>query len=61
MHRARRPYPARRAPDQGRIERLFGDLELLEPGVVQVPRWRPETQPFDFDRIWMYGGAARKP
>jgi S-adenosyl methyltransferase len=21
---------------------LFGDLELVEPGVVQVPRWRPD-------------------
>lgn len=24
------------------VEALFGDLELLEPGVVRIPQWRPE-------------------
>jgi O-methyltransferase involved in polyketide biosynthesis len=36
-----------RTPEQ--IGRLFDGLELLEPGVVSCPRWRPE--PLDFDTL----------
>ncbi|NUT20429.1 MAG: hypothetical protein HOV77_14680 [Hamadaea sp.] len=28
---------------QAEIEALFGDLDLLEPGVVQTPLWRPDV------------------
>jgi hypothetical protein len=41
---------------------LFGDLELQEPGVVQVHKWRPtgdDAQLSDED-VYMYGGVAFK-
>ncbi|MDG9716841.1 SAM-dependent methyltransferase [Streptomyces sp. DH24] len=42
------------------IEAYFAGLELVEPGVVSVPLWRPEpgaaTKP-----IGQHGGVARKP
>ncbi len=43
------------------IERLFGDFEMLEPGLVQSPLWRPDgpVTPH-LDRIWMYAGVGRK-
>ncbi|MFP5021868.1 SAM-dependent methyltransferase [Pseudonocardia phyllosphaerae] len=33
---------AMRMRDTGEVEALFGDLTLLEPGVVRIPSWRPE-------------------
>jgi hypothetical protein len=42
------------------ILRLFNGRELIEPGLVQVPWWRPDA-PIDpnADRVWAYGGIAR--
>jgi len=41
------------------VERFFDGLELLEPGVVEIQRWRPDGRssllPGGF-----YGGVARK-
>jgi SAM-dependent methyltransferase len=44
------------------IERAMEGFDLLEPGVVQTPLWRPDgpVTP-DLDRIWMYGSVGRKP
>jgi SAM-dependent methyltransferase len=45
------------------ILRFFDGLELIEPGLVHVPRWRPDD-PRDAEhaeRIAAYGGAGRKP
>ena len=41
---------------------LFDGFELLEPGLVQVPVWRPATppDPDEVKRIGFYGGVARK-
>jgi hypothetical protein len=42
---------------------LFDGLELLEPGVVQVPLWRPDSpapEPAEVRRISVYGGIGRK-
>ncbi|MQY30575.1 SAM-dependent methyltransferase [Nocardia aurantia] len=36
---------------------LFGDLELLEPGLVPCSRWRPEPSPEGIDKI---GPAERE-
>ncbi len=45
-----------------RIEGFFGGLDLLEPGLVSVSRWRPEPSPFGPAReVSTYGGVARKP
>jgi trans-aconitate methyltransferase len=43
------------------VARFFTGLDLVEPGLVRIPEWRPDS---DFDRanpaeVW--GGVARKP
>jgi hypothetical protein len=44
------------------ISALFGGFELEEPGLVQVPLWRPSRRlPHNLDKIWIYGGVGRKP
>ncbi|WP_119730983.1 SAM-dependent methyltransferase [Thermomonospora amylolytica] len=45
------------------ITALFGDFELLEPGLVWAPLWRPErpVDPAEAIRTWFYAGVARKP
>jgi hypothetical protein len=45
-----------RSPE--RIAGLFAGLELVEPGVVSVTRWRPEA---DAAAIDQYGAVGRKP
>ena len=44
-----------------RFESFFNGLELVEPGVVQLPFWRPDD---DIDasvsKIWLYAGVGRK-
>ena len=54
-----------RMRSHGEIEGFFEGLELVEPGLVHVPLWRPETsedllvdQPV---RSVTYGGIGRKP
>jgi hypothetical protein len=52
------PYRLR-TPDE--IASYFDGLELVEPGVVPCPRWRPDAKvdtPLDVDA---FGGVARKP
>ncbi|MCW2930977.1 MAG: hypothetical protein JWM19_1939 [Actinomycetia bacterium] len=44
------------------VEALFDGWELVEPGVVQVPLWRPEgrkPRPRELGRAWVYGGVGR--
>ncbi|MGH3696036.1 MAG: SAM-dependent methyltransferase [Pseudonocardiaceae bacterium] len=44
------------------ITRFFDGLELVEPGVVSVPRWRPEASPFGIPaELDAFGGVGRKP
>jgi hypothetical protein len=53
------PYVLR-SPEQ--IAGFFEGLELIEPGVVPVTQWRPDTPPSDeAARIPQYGGVGRKP
>ena len=43
------------------VELFFGELELVEPGVVYVPRWRPDgAVPYQPDSVWVVGGIGRK-
>ncbi|MFB4315290.1 SAM-dependent methyltransferase [Actinomadura sp. 21ATH] len=46
-----------------RIARFFDGLDLLEPGVVSVSRWRPEPTPFGGEpaEVDAFCGVARKP
>ncbi|MFG2005353.1 SAM-dependent methyltransferase [Spirillospora sp. NPDC048911] len=51
---------ALRTPDQ--IGRFFDGLELLDPGVVSVSRWRPEATPWgEPDEVDAFGAVGRKP
>ncbi|MEU8816099.1 SAM-dependent methyltransferase [Actinoplanes sp. NPDC048796] len=43
------------------VERLFGDWELLEPGVVPVSSWRPDEQIDNPQAAYYWAGVARKP
>lgn len=44
------------------ILRFFAGLELVGPGLVQVPRWRPvNPEPADAEKVWILGGVGRKP
>lgn len=49
------------ARTRGEVEAFFDGAELLDPGVVCLPRWRPdlghETPPDD--HVNTYGGVAR--
>jgi O-methyltransferase involved in polyketide biosynthesis len=53
------PY-VQRTPEE--IASFFGGLELVEPGVVSCPRWRPEDPTGDLPaEVDAFGGVARKP
>ncbi|BCY13110.1 SAM-dependent methyltransferase [Actinoplanes sp. L3-i22] len=53
--------PARlRSRDE--VATFFDGLDLVEPGVVPILRWRPEAEsPFTDAQVALYGGVARKP
>jgi SAM-dependent methyltransferase len=53
------PYHLR-SPEQ--LAGFFEGLELVEPGIVPVPRWRPEVTPLDAAAtVDAYCGVGRKP
>jgi O-methyltransferase involved in polyketide biosynthesis len=53
------PY-ALRGP--GQIARFFDGLDLVPPGLVSTPRWRPEESAFGLPaEVDALGGVARKP
>ncbi|GLY67775.1 hypothetical protein Atai01_43940 [Amycolatopsis taiwanensis] len=44
------------------IKALFGDFELVDPGLVWLSQWRPTTPPrTDPTRTYSMAGVARKP
>jgi SAM-dependent methyltransferase len=44
------------------ILRFFAGLELVEPGLVQVPYWRPHDPELpDADKVWVLGAVGHKP
>ena len=53
-------YPAT-LRDRQQVTDLFAGLELVEPGVVQISRWRPEPELGEQDAAALWGGVARKP
>jgi hypothetical protein len=47
--------------NKSEVEAFFTGLELVEPGLVQVPFWRPDGPvPEGSSGIGFYGGVARK-
>jgi SAM-dependent methyltransferase len=44
------------------ILRLFTGFDLVDPGLVYVPSWRPDGDPQEQpERAWIYAGVGRKP
>ena len=44
------------------LARFFDGMDLVEPGVVSITRWRPEaTSSGEPEEIDQFGGVARKP
>ena len=46
------------------IERLFDGFELVDPGLVRIPLWRPDSPadvPDDPGKFWGLVGVGRKP
>jgi len=44
------------------IERLFDGFPLVDPGLVQVSRWRPDRDDAaGHDEVWAYGGVGQRP
>ena len=52
-----------RASKKSEVEELFRGLDLVDPGVTLVHRWRPDglTPRVSDDQVAMYGGLALKP
>ncbi|MBC6456690.1 SAM-dependent methyltransferase [Actinomadura sp. HBU206391] len=47
---------------QSEIAKFFDGLELVEPGVVSCPHWRPEPNPWGTPaEVMTFCGVARKP
>ena len=47
--------------DRAGVTRLFAGLELVEPGVVRAPEWRPNSDIEAASPAVLWGGVARKP
>jgi hypothetical protein len=47
--------------DQAQVSGFFDGLDLVEPGVVQISKWRPQTELESAAAAGLWGGVARKP
>jgi hypothetical protein len=47
--------------DRARVMRFFDGCELVEPGLVRVPQWRPDSELEAASPCGLWGGVARKP
>ena len=65
MHTITAEYAKRGTVFVGRgkedIRRMFNATELVDPGVVLISYWRPESgqQDYNADQVWGYSGVAR--
>ncbi|MGI5202542.1 SAM-dependent methyltransferase [Spirillospora sp. CA-108201] len=52
-----------KARTKAQVRSFFDGLELVDPGVAPVHRWRPDdrARAIDDSQVSMYGGLARKP
>jgi hypothetical protein len=46
---------------QSQVARFFDGLDLVDPGVVPIQQWRPDSEEEAEARAAMWGGVARKP
>ncbi|MGK5679708.1 SAM-dependent methyltransferase [Actinoplanes sp. URMC 104] len=49
------------ARTEAEVRRFFGDWEMLDPGLVTVPSWRPDEPVDDPRSVYYWAGVARKP
>ncbi|WP_007026826.1 SAM-dependent methyltransferase [Saccharomonospora iraqiensis] len=57
-------WPAVSLRSRDTLESFFDGLDLVEPGVVPVPLWRPDSEDEvdrNPERVRMYAGLGRKP
>ena len=47
--------------DRARVASFFDGLDLVEPGVVQISKWRPRDDAEESAPGALWGGVARKP
>jgi len=47
--------------DRARVTRLFDGLDLVDPGVVRAPEWRPSSDLAAASPAVLWAGVARKP
>ncbi len=47
--------------DHAQVTSFFDGLELVEPGVVQLSKWRPRSELESAAAAALWGGVARKP
>ena len=45
--------------DRAGVARLFAGLELVDPGVVRVPEWRPNSAIAAASPTVLWGGVAQ--
>jgi S-adenosyl methyltransferase len=53
-----------RARSRAEISRLLDGFELVDPGLVYLPQWRPDPAdqvPADPSQLWFLAGVGRKP
>ncbi|MGP4029686.1 SAM-dependent methyltransferase [Actinomadura sp. 3N407] len=48
-----------RARNPAAVRALFAGLEVVEPGVVPVPQWRPEPSPWEAGPVDLWCGIGR--
>ncbi len=46
---------------RAQVARFFDGLDLVEPGAVQISKWRPRSEPEALAPAAFWGGVARKP
>jgi len=47
--------------DRARVARLFEGFEMVEPGLIRVAEWRPDTELEAASPAALWGGVARNP
>jgi hypothetical protein len=47
--------------DHAQVTSFFEGLDLVEPGVIQLSKWRPQTELESSAAAALWGGVARKP
>ncbi len=57
----KRVTPGATLRNRDEILRFFTGLDLIDPGLVQVPYWRPDDEPSEAGKVWILGGVGRKP